>query len=399
MRIMKRLRGAVALVRAPVQVPGVLAVAGRRLRAAMVTLLSAGAALAAGPAPAADDSKVLNVYNWSDYIGETTIRDFEKETGIKVNYDTFDSNEGLYAKLRAGHTGYDVVMPSAHWAKRQIEGHLLLKLDKSKITTYGNLDPWLMGELAVSANDKGNNYVVPWLWGISTVGINVDKVKAALGPLPMPADAWDLIFKPEYASRLKSCGLSVLDTGDEVFPAALHYLGLSGYSHDRADYEAAAKLLATLRPSVTLFSSSSYINGLADGSLCAVFGWSGDIAIAGQRAKEAHNGQKIVALVPKSGAYMFFDTMAIPVDAPHVENAYKWMSYIYRPEVQAGIVSKVLHGSPVRASDKLLSADVRSIKALFLTPEELARLAPQEALPDDMLRVRTRLFTAFKTGQ
>jgi len=348
---------------------------------------------------AADDSKVLNVYNWSDYIGENTIRDFEKETGIKVNYDTFDSNEALYAKLRAGHTGYDIVVPSSHWAKRQIEGHLLLKLDKSKITTYGNLDPWLMGELAVSAKDAGNNYVVPWLWGLSTVGINVEKVKAALGPLPMPEDAWDLIFKPQYAHRLSSCGLSLLDSGDEVFPAALRYIGRPGFSHDRADYEAAAKMLKAMRPYVTLFSSSSYINGLADGSLCAVFGWSGDIAIAGQRAKEAHNGQKIVALVPKSGAYMFFDTMAIPVDAPHVENAYKWISYIYRPQVQAGIVDKVLHANPVRAADKLLNPDVRSSSSVFFKPEELARVAPPEAIPDDMLRVRTRLFTAFKTGQ
>jgi len=367
----------------------------RRLGAVLLACSSQLVALAAS----ADDSKVLNVYNWSDYIGETTIRDFEKETGIKVNYDTFDSNEALYAKLRAGHTGYDIVVPSSHWAKRQIAGHLLLKLDKSKITTYGNLDPWLMGELAVSANDPGNNYVVPWLWGISTVGINVDKVKAALGSLPMPENAWDLIFKPEYASRLKSCGLSLLDSGDEVFPAALHYIGRPGYSHDRADYEAAAQMLRAMRPYVTLFSSSGYINSLADGSLCAVFGWSGDIAIAGQRAREARNGQKIVALVPKGGAYMFFDTMAIPVDAPHVENAYQWISYIYRPQVQAGIVDKVLHASPVRASDKLLSADARNASALFLTREELGRLSPPEALPDDILRVRTRLFTAFKTGQ
>ncbi len=359
----------------------------------------AGAAAPVPAAPALSDANVLNVYNWSDYIGESTIRDFEKETGIKVNYDTFDSNEGLHAKLRAGHTGYDIVVPSSHWAKRQIEGGLLLKLDKSKITTYGNLDPWLMGELAVSAQDTGNNYVVPWLWGLSTVGINVDKVKAALGPLPMPDDAWDLIFKPEYASRLKSCGLSLLDSGDEVFPAALHYLGRQGFSHDRADYEAAAKLLTALRPSVTLFSSSGYINGLADGSLCVVLGWSGDIAIGGQRAREAHNGQKIVSLVPKSGAYMFFDVMAIPVDAPHVENAYKWMSFIYRPEVQAAIVAKVMHTSAVRASDKLLPAEVRAVSGIFLQADDLARVAPPEALPDDMLRLRTRLFTTFKTGQ
>ena len=378
---------------------GVVASVRRALQAAMgAALLSVGWGLPTGSL-AADDSRVLNVYNWSDYIGETTIRDFEKETGIKVNYDTFDSNEALYAKLRAGHTGYDIVVPSSHWAKRQIEGHLLLKLDKSKITTYGNLDPWLMRELAISANEPGNDYVVPWLWGLSTVGINVDKVKEALGSLPMPENAWDLIFKPEYASRVKSCGLSLLDSGDEVFPAALHYLGRPGYSHDRADYEAAAKLLKSIRPYVTLFSSSGYINSLADGSLCVVFGWSGDIAIAAQRAREAHNGQKIVALVPKSGAYMFFDVMAIPVDATHVENAYKWISYIYRPQVQAGIVNKVLHANAVRASDKLLDPEVRASSALFLKSDELSRVSPPEALPDDMLRVRTRLFTAFKTGQ
>ncbi len=272
--------------------------AARGLRRAVGAAVALCMGLVAAPVPAADASKVLNVYNWSDYIGENTIRDFEKESGIKVHYDTFDSNEGLHAKLRAGHTGYDIVVPSSHWAKRQIEGGLLLKLDRSKITTFGNLDPWLMGQLAVSANDPGNQYIVPWLWGMTTVGINVDKVKAALGTTPMPDDAWDLLFKPEYASKLKRCGVSLLDSGDEVFPAAMHYLGRRGFSHDRADYEAAAKLLTSVRPYITLFSSSGYINELADGSLCVAMGWNGDIGIAGQRAKEAKNGQKIRSLCP-----------------------------------------------------------------------------------------------------
>ena len=374
------------------------AVAGRVRRLAGAALLVA-AAVAAAPAPAADDAKVLNVYNWSDYIGDDTIRNFEKETGIHVTYDTYDGNEVLYAKLRSGHTGYDVVGPSAHWAKRQIEGHLLLKLDKSRITTYGNLDPWLMRELANAAHDPGNDYLVPWLWGATTVGINVGKVKAALGTMPMPEEPWDLIFKPEYASRLKSCGLSVLDTGDDVFPAALRYVGKPGFSHERADYEAAAKLLAALRPNVTMFSSSAYINGLADGSLCVALGWNGDIGMATQRAKMAHNGQKVVALVSRLGEYMYFDTMAIPADARHVDNAYKWMSYIFRPDVQAGIVNKVVHANPVRAADRLVSADVRSVPGVFLKGEELTHLAPQEALPDDVLRLRTRLFTIFKSGE
>jgi putrescine transport system substrate-binding protein len=384
-------------VRAPARRAPRPARRGARLLAQFVALLAPLLALACAPARAADDEKILNVYNWSDYIGEDTVRLFEKETGIKVHYDTFDSNEVLHAKLRAGHTGYDIVVPSSHWAHRQIEGKLLLALDKSKIATWGNLDPWLMGQIGTM--DPGNTYLAPWVWGMATVGINIDKVKAALGALPMPEDAWDLLFKPEYAARLKSCGISVLDTSDEVFPAALHYLGLPPFSRSRTDYEAAAKLLAALRPSVTLFSSSGYINSLADGSLCAVLGWNGDIAIASERARKAKNGQRIEALVPRSGAVMYFDTMAIPADAPHVENAYKWISFIYRPEIQAGIVDKILFANPVRASDRLVKPETRAVKGIFLTESELRKVLAPELLPEDMLRQRTRLYTTFKTGQ
>jgi putrescine transport system substrate-binding protein len=346
----------------------------------------------------AGDEKVLNVYNWSDYISDETIHNFERETGIKVNYDTFDSNEAVHAKLRAGHSGYDIVSPSAHWARRQIAAGLLMKLDKRRITTWGNLDPWVLQRLAVSANDPGNDYVVPYVWGLTTVGINVDKVKSVLGTMPWPDDAWDLLFKPEYMNRLRSCGVSFLDTADDVFPAALQYIGKSPYSHVKSDYPMAGRMLAAVRPDITVFSSSSYINGLADGSLCAVLGWSGDIAIAAQRAREARNGQHIDVLVPKSGAFMFLDTHAIPADAPHVDNAYKWLSYIYRPDVQAAIVKAALHNSAVRASDKLLPPELRTLSGLFFTPEELARVRPQETLPEDVLRARTRSFTSFKAG-
>jgi putrescine transport system substrate-binding protein len=364
------------------------------------TLVAAALILFLGaPGARADDARILNVYNWSDYVADDTVRNFERETGIKVHYDTFDANEALHAKLRAGHTGYDVVAPSAHWARRQIEGGWLKPLDKNRITTWNNLDPWLMGLLATSANDPGNDHVVPYLWGITTVGINIDRVRSALGNLPMPDDAWDLLFKPEYASRLSKCGISYLDSGDEVYPAALHYVGKPSFSHNKADYVVAQDMLMKVRPYVSQFSSSSYINGLADGSLCVVMGWSGDIALGGQRAKEARNGQRIVSLVPKSGAVMFFDTMAIPVDAPHPDNALRWISYIYRPDVQAAIVKKVLHNSAVRASDHLVPAEVHGIPGIFLTKEELARMEPQEAVPNNILRVRTRMFTAFKTGE
>jgi len=344
----------------------------------------------------AEEDNVLNIYNWSDYIGESTIADFEKETGIKVRYDTFDANETLHAKLLARHTGYDIVVPSSSWAKIQLEGGLFRPLDKSRITNWKNLDPGVMQNLA--ALDPGNTYLAPWLWGITTVGINVDKVKAALGNMPMPADAWDLLFKPEYASRLKSCGVSVLDSADELFPAALRYLGHPPYSKNPSDYQEAAKLLERVRPSITLFSSSGYINDLAEGSLCLAVGFNGDIGIASQRAKEANNGQHIEILLPRSGAVLFFDTMAIPADAEHVENAYKWINFIYRPEVQAGIVNKVFYDNPVRAADSSINPDIRANKAVFLEGDVLARMVPPDSVGSDIRRLRTRLFTTFKTG-
>mgnify|MGYP005805960481 CR=1 FL=1 len=367
-------------------------------RRAIVCLLGAVSLfLGTATVASADEEKVLNVYNWSDYIGDDTIANFEKETGIKVHYDTFDSNEALHAKLVAGKTGYDIVVPSANWAKLQIEGGLLKKLDKSKIATYGNLDPYVMRQLATL--DPGNEHLAPWLWGITTVGINVDKLKSALGNLPMPANAWDLVFKPEYISKAKSCGVSVLDSADELFPAALRYLGKPAYSRNPADYQEAAKLLKSIRPYITLFSSSGYINDMAAGSLCLAVGWNGDISIARARAIEAKNGNNIQVMLPKSGAILFFDTMAIPADAKHVENAYKWMSYIYRPEVNAGLVNKVFYANPVKASAKFIKPDVAANKAVFMPQEDLGRMVPPDVVPSDIRRVRTRLYTSFKTGQ
>lgn len=363
--------------------------------------LAAGLALAgsltfAANSALAQEEKVLNIYNWSDYIGDDTIANFQKETGIKVRYDTFDSNETLHAKLVAGKTGYDIVVPSSNWAKIQIEGGLFTKLDKSKISTYSNLDPFVMKQLA--GMDPGNQHIVPWLWGITTVGVNMGKLKTALGNMPMPDNAWDLVFKPEYATKAKSCGISVLDSGDEVFPAALRYLGKPPYSKTPADYQAAAKLLESIRPNISLFSSSGYINDLASGSLCVVIGWNGDISIAAARAKEAKNGNNIQVLLPKAGAVLFFDTLAIPADAPHPENAYKFVSYIYRPEVNAGLVNKVFYANPVPAAAKFINPDVLANKTVFMSPQDLATMVPPEAVSSDIRRLRTRLYTTFKTG-
>ena len=239
----------------------------------VAALFAAGLALACSPASAQEEEKVLNVYNWSDYISEDTIRNFEKETGIKVRYDNFDNNEIVHAKLVAGRTGYDVVVPSSNWAKLQVDGGLLRKIDKAQLSNFKYLDPSLQAQLA--RLDPGNDYMVNWLWGFTTVGINVDKVKSALGDLPMPDNVWDLVFKPEYVSRLKSCGVSFLDSATEVVPAALHYLGKPPFSKNPADYTAAANVLKAVRPYITVFSSSGYINDLANGSICVSLGWSG----------------------------------------------------------------------------------------------------------------------------
>jgi putrescine transport system substrate-binding protein len=369
------------------------------LRTKRLGILFAGAAVAAVAAPdsARQEEKVLNIYNWSDYIAEDTVRNFEKETGIKVRYDVFDSNEILHSKLVAGKSGYDVVVPTAQWARLQMDAGLLRKLDKGKLPNLANLDPAIETKLA--ALDPGNEHLVPWLWGYTTVGINVDKVKAALGTTPIPANAWELIFNPRYAAKLKSCGVSFLDSPSEVLPAALVYLGKPAYSKNRSDYAEAGKMLQAIRPYVTLFSSSGYINDLANGALCVSFGWSGDINIARQRALDAKSGNRIAALVPATGAPLVFDTMAIPADAPHPVNAHLWINYILRGPVHASLTNKVFYANPNTASIKYVRKDTAENKTVFLPPAEFEKMIAPEAVPPDIRRLVTRTFTQFKTGR
>ncbi|WP_326540044.1 polyamine ABC transporter substrate-binding protein [Pseudorhodoferax sp.] len=366
-----------------------------RLAGALAGLALACAALAP-QAALAQEEKVLNIYNWSDYIAEDTIANFEKETGIKVRYDNFDNNEIVHAKLVAGKTGYDIVVPSSYWAKLQADGGLLQKLDKSKLPNLKNLDPVLQEQLAKL--DPGNQYQVNWLWGYTTVGINVDKVKAALGSTPMPENVWDLVFKPEYISKLKSCGVSFLDSATEIVPAAMHYLGKPPFSRNQADYGGVGPLLKAVRPYVTLFSSSGYINDMANGSICLALGWSGDINIARQRAIDGKTGQKIEALIPKNGGLLFFDVMVIPADAPHPDNAHKFINYILRPEVHAGLSNKVFYANPNKESRKFIKPEVSNNPTIFPSDEDMKKMVAPDALGNDLRRTVTRLFTSFKTG-
>lgn len=360
-----------------------------------LALLGLATVLGTGVAQAQEE-KVLNVYNWSNYIADDTLRNFEKETGIKVRYDNFDNNEILHAKLVAGKSGYDIVVPSSYWAKLQADGGLLRKVDKSKIPNLKHMDPAVQAVLA--RLDPGNEYMVNWLWGYTTVGINVDKVKAALGGMPMPDNAWDLVFKPEYISKLKSCGVSYLDSPTDIVPAAMHYLGKPPFSRNQADYQGVPALLKAVRPHITLFSSSGYINDMANGSICLALGWSGDINIARQRAVEGKTGQNIQTLIPKTGGVLFFDTMVIPVDAPHPDNAHQFINYILRPEVHASLTNKVFYANPNKDSKKFIKPEVANDPTVFVSDADMKKMAQPEAVTNDIRRTMTRIYTAFKTG-
>lgn len=342
------------------------------------------------------EEKVLNIYNWSDYIADDTIANFEKETGIKVQYDVFDTNEILYAKLLARRTGYDIVVPSDSFAGLQIQAGLFQKLDKSKLPNLVNMDPVV--QHALSKLDLGNAHLVNWLWGYTTVGINTGQVRAALGDLPMPANAWDLVFDPKYASRLAGCGISFMDSGNEVIPAALLYIGKNPYTLHPDDYKLAGDMLVKVRPYIRIFSSSGYINDLANGALCAVIGYSGDINIARMRAKEAANGNDIQALIPDTSAILFFDSMAIPTDAPHPGNAHIFMNYIMRPEVHASLTNKVFYANPNSKSMPFVRKEVAENKTVFLTEQDKERMTPPQLTTTLIRRIQARTFTRLKTG-
>ena len=345
---------------------------------------------------AKEEEKILNIYNWSDYIAPDTVSNFEKETGIKVRYDVYDSVEILHAKLVARKTGYDIVVPSANWAKLQIEGGLLQKLDKKQLPNYKNLDPAILAKM--DKFDPGNAYLVNWLWSYVSVGINVDKVKKALGTTPMPDNAWDLVFNPTYTSKLKSCGITFLDAPSDIFPVALHYLGKPAYSVNAADYKATFDMLKKVRPDISRFNSGGQIEDLASGSVCVALGWAGDFSNARKRSIENKSTQNIVALVPETGGLMFMDTMAIPSDAPHPSNAHKFINYILKAEVHAGITNAVTYANPNKAATAFVDPEIKNNKSIYLSDADVANLIPPGNVDNNTRRTMTRFFTRFKTG-
>ena len=354
---------------------------------AVLSLMS-GAAFAQAP--------VVNVYNWSDYIDETILEDFTKETGIKVVYDVFDSNEVLETKLLAGGTGYDVVVPTGTFLARQIQAGVFSELDKSKLPNLSNM--WKDIEARVDKYDPGNKHSINYMWGTTGFGYNVDKVKAALGDNP-PVDSWDLLFKKENIEKLKDCGVFILDAPTELIPAALNYLGLDPDSKDPAEIEKAGELLMSVRPYIQKFHSSEYINALANGDICLAVGWSGDVLQARDRASEAGNGVTVEYSIPKEGALMWFDQMAIPADAPHKEEAHEFLNYIMRPEVMAKASNVVYYANGNKASQEFLNEDVIGDPAIYPPEEAVKNLYTVTPYPPKVNRVVTRTWTSVKSGQ
>lgn len=343
------------------------------------------------------EQKTLNVYNWSDYISADTVPNFEKQSGIKVVYDVFDSNEVLEGLLMVGSSGYDVVVPSSSFLARQLEAGVFQPLDKSKLPNYKNLDPELMKKL--EQHDPGNKYAIPYLWATTGIGYNVEKVKAALGK-DAPVDSWDLVLKPENLEKLKSCGVSFLDAPEEIFATVLNYLGKDPNSSDAKEYSGAATdLLLKLRPNIRYFHSSQYINDLANGNICVAVGWAGDILQAKQRAKEAKNGVDIAYSIPKEGALAFFDMLAIPKDAKNVDEAYQFINYLMEPEVIADISNKMFYASGNKASLPLVEADIRNNPGIYPTEATMAKLFILKVQDQKIDRVRTRAWTKVKSGQ
>jgi putrescine transport system substrate-binding protein len=350
---------------------------------------------APGAAFDTDAEKVLNVYNWSDYIDTTVLEDFQNETGIKVNYDVFDSNEVLETKLLAGNTGYDIVVPSASFLERQIKAGVFQKLDKSRLPNLKNLDAEITQRVAL--HDPGNEHSVTYLWGTSGVGYNEAKIKERMPDAPV--DSFAMFYDPKVVSKFADCGVTLLDAPSEVLGTVLIYLGRDANSERPEDLAEAEKVLMAIRPYIKYINSSKYIEDLANGEICLALGWSGDVLQARDRANEAGKGITIKYLIPREGAVMFFDMLAIPKDAKHVKNAHLFIDYLLRPEVAAKNTNFVNFANSNAASLPLVSDEVKNDRGIYPSDEVKAKLVPDLAESPQFTRQLTRTWTRFKTGK
>jgi putrescine transport system substrate-binding protein len=356
---------------------------------------AAAGAAATAAAPVSTEEKVVNVFNWSDYIDPAMLEAFTAETGIKVNYDVFDSNEVLETKLLAGNTGYDVVVPSASFLERQIKAGVFAKLDRSKLSNWGNLDPEVLQRVAL--HDPGNEHSVNHMWGTDGIGYNEGKIKA-IDP-NAPVDSWAIVFDPKWAAKFKDCGISVLDAPSELVGVALAYLGKDPNSQSEADLKAAEDLLMKIRPYIRMIHSSNYIDALANGEICLAVGWSGDVLQARDRAAEAGQGNVIKYSVPKEGTIIWFDMFAIPADAKHPDNAHAFINFMMRPDVAAKNSNFINYATGNSAALALTDDAVKNDPGIYPSAEVKAKLFPDLAESPEFTRLLNRTWTRFTTGK
>lgn len=353
-----------------------------------------GEGSAGAPAAAAED-KVLNVYNWSDYIDPAVIEAFEKETGIAVRYDVFDSNEVLETKLLTGRSGYDVVVPSAYFLERQIQAGVFRKLDKSKLPNLGHLDQGL--QMSIASHDPRNEHGVIYMWGTTGIGFDADKVRSIMPDAP--TDSWSLVLDPAVVSKFKDCGVSFLDDPTDIIGTVLLWLGKQPNSESEADLKLAEEALLRIRPYIRTIHSSQYIEDLANGEVCIAVGYSGDVLQARNRAAEAGRKIDIRFVIPREGALMWFDTLAIPADAAHPDNAHAFINYLLRPEVAAANSNYVKYATANTAALAQVDEELRSDPGIYPTPEVKERLQPNLAKSAEFTRSLNRAWTRFVTGR
>jgi putrescine transport system substrate-binding protein len=365
-----------------------------RTAKALLLLFMAFTAGCGGKVAAAEEKRLF-IYNWTDFIGRNTIAEFEKQTGIKVTYDVYDSEETMDARLLAGSSGYDVVFASTEYFGREIKAGVYIPLDRSKLSNWKNLDPRILAIQRV--HDPGNVHSVPYMHAINGFAYNVDMIKARMPNAPV--DSLDMIFKPEIVSKFADCGVTFLDSAADTLMLALRYLGLDPNSTKPEDYKAAEKLLLKVRPYVRSFDSSEYLNGLANKEICIAMSWSSDYALSRARARAVGVNVNLAFTVPKEGANQNFTSMLIPEGAPHPDAAYQFINFILRPEVIAEITNEIYYGNDNLASRSLVNPIILNDPTLYPTPAIEARLYRATEASAASERIRTRTWTRVKTAE
>ncbi|HEX4171559.1 MAG TPA: polyamine ABC transporter substrate-binding protein [Acetobacteraceae bacterium] len=368
----------------------------RRWLRSLIGIAVSAVFLLSTPAPAGSQERVLNIYNWTDYIDPAALKQFQKQTGITIHYDVFDSLETLEAKMLAGHSGYDVIVPSSEPTfSRLIKVGALAPIDRTRVPNWKNLDPLLMHE--VEASDPGNRYGAIYLWGTTGIGMNPDKVQQ-LAPAA-PTDSWDLLLNPDSAKRLAPCGIAMMDSAIDVIPSVLKYLGKSPNSTDAADLTAVEHTLTGIRRYIRTFASGGAIEMLASGQICLALDYSGDVVQATARAREAGRGVSVRYVAPKEGAQLGFDMLAIPADAAHKEAAFMFINFVLQPDVMAGITNTVRYANAVPGSRPMIRPELLGDTNIFPTPEQMKTFFTVSAVPPAVERQRTRMWARFKAGQ